>query len=391
MPCAVARGRIRAFGKAESFPADGAHVLIPYGVKVTVDGMIAAAHRDTIRVDGTLSFATTVNTALKVDTMVVTDSGRFEMGTETNPVRASVTAHLTFTDNGPIDRTWDPFGISRGLISQGSVSMYGAAKASSADLIGSAAAGSNSLILMSIPQGWRLGDEIVLAGTNGGTQQNEVRRIVAMYGSTIILDRPLSYNHLQVLPTLRIQVANLTRNVVIDSEATSIDRYGHVMFMHNPDVSINFVAFNHLGRTDKSQPINDAVVDANWQLEPGTGTNPRGRYAVHFHRTGTVNNGDPAIVHGSVVDGSPGWGFVNHSSFVDMSDNVSFDATGAGFVTEAGDEIGSFTNNLAIGSTGSGETTESRIRSGLWSPRRRLLVPRIRHHRHGQHRCRQRR
>jgi hypothetical protein len=132
------------------------------------------------------------------------------------------------------------------------------------------------------------------------------------------------------------------------------------MFMHTRDVSINYAGFYNLGRTDKSQPINDAVVDANWHLVPGTGTNPRGRYAVHFHRNGTVNDGNPSIVHGSVVDGSPGWGFVNHSSYVDMSDNVAFDVTGAGFVTEAGDEIGSFVHNISIGATGSGEDVEAR-------------------------------
>ena len=110
------------------------------------------------------------------------------------------------------------------------------------------------------------------------------------------------------------------------------------------------------GRTDKSQPINDSVVDANWQLVPGTGTNPRARYAVHFHRTGTVNDGNPAIVVGSAVVDSPGWGYVNHSSYVDMSNNVAFDVHGAAFVTEVGDEIGSFTDNIAIGSTGSGES-----------------------------------
>ena len=340
-------------------PANGAKVLIPYGVKVTVDGLISQPI-GTIRVDGTLTYATTTNTELKVDTMVVSDSGRFEMGTEANPVQAGVTAHLMFTDNGPIDRTADPFGIGRGLISHGSVSMYGAAVTSSTDLLGSTYAGSNVLPLTSVPANWQVGNQIVVAATDGGTQQNEVRHIIGIYGQIILLDQPLAYNHLSSSPTLRIQVANLTRNVVIDSEATSIDRYGHVMFMHNPDVSINYAAFNHLGRTDKSQPINDAVVDANWHLKPGTGTNPRARYAVHFHRTGTVNNGDPAIVHGSVVDGSPGWGFVNHSSYVDMSDNVAFDAFGAGFVAEAGDEIGSFTRNIAIGSKGSGEETDAR-------------------------------
>ena len=61
-----------------------------------------------------------------MDTIVVTGSGAFRMGTEIAPIASGVTARLLITDNGPINRSWDPFGISRGLISHGSMSMYGA-------------------------------------------------------------------------------------------------------------------------------------------------------------------------------------------------------------------------------------------------------------------------
>jgi hypothetical protein len=58
----------------------------------------------------------------------------------------------------------------------------------------------------------------------------------------------------------------------------------------------------------------------------------------------------------------PGWGIVNHSSNVDVSGNVVFNAVGAAFVTEAGDEIGTFDGNIAIHSQGSGDGIESRER-----------------------------
>ena len=51
-------------------PSNGARVLIPIGVKVTVDRQIST-RLATVRVDGTLSFSTTANTELRVDTMVV--------------------------------------------------------------------------------------------------------------------------------------------------------------------------------------------------------------------------------------------------------------------------------------------------------------------------------
>src|SRR5262249_22614458 len=57
---------------------------------------------------------------------------------------------------------------------------------------------------------------------------------------------------------------------------------------------------------------------------------------------------------------SPGWGIVNHSSNVDVEDNVVFNAFGAAYVTEAGDETGKFNHNIAIKGLGSGEQVDNR-------------------------------
>lgn len=100
-----------------------------------------------------------------------------------------------------------------------------------------------------------------------------------------------------------------------------------------------------------------------------TGLNPRGRYAVHFHRSTFPCTVDPscaddttllATINGCAVVDSPGWGIVNHSSIVNVTNNVVFNAVGAGFVTEAGDEQGTFDHNIAIKSVGSGEQVSSR-------------------------------
>ncbi|MEX2092009.1 MAG: G8 domain-containing protein, partial [Pirellulales bacterium] len=340
-------------------PGNGSRVLIPIGVQVTVDRAIAA-RIGTVRVDGTLSFSTTANSELRVDTIVVSSIGSFEMGTEAAPIPANISARLLITDNGPIDRVADPFGISRGLISHGSVSMHGAAVTSHVAVNGALLAGTNLLTLKSIPTGWKIGDTIVVASSSSGAVQNEVRKIVALLGNLIVLDRPLTFNHVPISTDLEIHVANTTRNVSIASESTVVQRRGHVMFMHNREVHVANAGFYQLGRTDKSVPINDPVVDVNWQLGPGTGTNPRARYAVHFHRNGFIEDGNPATISGSAVVDSPGWGYVNHSSYVDMIDNVAYDVHGAAFATEVGDEIGSFRNNFAVGSTGSGEAINSR-------------------------------
>lgn len=340
-------------------PGDGAHVLVPVGVEIVVDDMIEARLKS-VRVDGKLSFVTDRNSELRVDTIVATTSGTFEMGTVDQPISAAVTARLLITGSTPIDRTADPFGISRGLISHGAVSIHGATVVSSSAVVSPAVAGTSTLLLSSAPWGWQVGDTIVLASTVAGAEQNEVRHISAIEGNLITLDQPLTFDHIPYSTDYRVHVAHLTRNAVIESESTALDRRGHVMFMHNRNVNIGYAGFYKLGRTNKEVVINDPQVDANWNLVEGTGTNPRARYSVHFHRNGSVEDGNPSIVMGSAVVDSPGWGYVNHSSYVAMTNNVAYGVHGAAFTTEVGDEIGSFIGNMAIGTTGSGEMVESR-------------------------------
>jgi hypothetical protein len=284
------------------------------------------------------------------------------MGTAADPIARGFTARLLITDNGPIDRVRDPFAIGRGLISHGKVTIYGSEVTSYVAVNGSALAGSGGFSLKSIPVGWKPGDTIVIASTVQGTTQNEVRHIFGIVGTMVILDQPLTYNHIPAATDLEFHVANVTRNAVIESETTTIGQRGHVMFMHNPDVNIGYAGFYKLGRTDKSQPVNDAVVNADWTLKAGTGTNPRARYSVHFHRTGITPGSTPAVVLGSAVVDSPGWGYDNHSGNVDMINNVAFAVNGTAYATEVGNEIGGFYGNIAIGTTGTGSAVQPNAR-----------------------------
>jgi len=341
-------------------PGNCARVLIPLGVEVRVDQVITT-RLTSIRVDGTLAFSPTKNTELRADTVVVAGTGAFEMGTAAAPILPHVRPRLLITNDGPIDRAADPFALGRGLISHGRVSIHGTEVTPYVELAGPVRAGSYSLLLKEVPVGWKTGDTIVITSSSPGTQQNEVRQILYAASNWVILYQPLSYDHVPPASDLSIHVANLSRNAVVESESSSIDRRGHVMFMHHRDVDISYTGFYRLGRTDKLQPLNDPVVNSNWQLEPQTGTNPRGRYPVHFHRNGLVNDGNPSLIRGSAVVDAPGWGFVNHSSYVEMLNNVAFDVKGAAFSTEVGDEIGSFRGNIAIGTSGSGDRVEARV------------------------------
>jgi hypothetical protein len=335
-------------------PGAGANVLIPKGVTVTVDSTFTAALH-TIRDDGILQFSLASNSGLLVDTLVVTMDGTLLMGTANAPILAGVSATLTFADEGPIDRTWDPLGISRGLISMGTVSISGAATTPYVALAQPAHAGDTTLILATVPVNWHVGDQLVLTGTSATQDQDEQLQILGILGNVVTVS-PLAYNHVPPAAGLSVYVADLTRNVDLESQnTTDFTRAGHVMFMMTEHESISYAAFCNLGRTDKSQPVNDPMLDANGNLMPGTGTNPRGRYAMHFHHDGINDPKHPIMVTGNVVMNSPGWGYVNHDSNVDFVNNVAYNVFGAAFVTESGDEIGAFRGNLAIRSQGSGQ------------------------------------
>jgi hypothetical protein len=332
-------------------PSANANVVIPEQVAVTLDQSTAAIHW--ILIDGTLQFASNADTNLVVDTAVVDVGGSLVIGTASDPISSQHRAAITFTANGPIDTTWDPNLLSRGLISMGNVSMYGAATTPYVALAGNALRGTTTLTLAQPPANWHAGDEVVLAGTFAKWNQDEDLRIASMRGTQITLSTPLAYDH-TASNGVPVYITDLTRNIVLQSQDPSIiGNRGHVMFMSNA-TNIHYAEFLQLGRTDKSVPINSPQLDANGALIPGTGTNARGRYAVHFHRVGTDPNTAAAVVDGSSVVGSPGWGYVNHSSYVNFTNDVAFDVSGASFVSEAGDEIGSFSGDMAIHSLGTG-------------------------------------
>jgi len=275
------------------------------------------------------------------------------VGTAANPIAADVKATIAIVDNGPIDTDWDPLLLSRGLLSHGIAEFHGAQVTPYVALFQEPLVGDTELVLSQIPVNWQVGDRLVLTGTNRSQNQDEELDILGISGNRVTIS-PLAFNHVTPASGLSIYVANVSRNISVISENPEIlGRRGHVMFMHSDSVKVHNAGFYGLGRTDKSVSLTDPKLDANGKLIPGTGANPRGRYAVHFHKQGIDATQAPALVTGSVVVDSPGWGFVNHHSNVTMEDNVAFNVVGAAFATEDGSELGAFRRNLAIRSTGS--------------------------------------
>ncbi len=414
---------------SDGVPDDNDNVLISMGTVVTIDSDASVSASDprvalrSVRVDGELEFDPHADTKLLVDTILVTNNGVFEMGTEDEPIDADHRARVVFADRtigldsaataafNAQQLAWDPLQFTHGMIAHGHVTIHGAHKTSFVSGQKLNLAGSSTFDLgVPVPSEWQVGDRLVISGTTAtnaaNVNQDDEVQIAGINGNVITLSAatPLMYTHFKNTS----YVANMNRSATFESETPGvIAKRGHIMFMHSDHVHVDAAGFYGLGRTDKRTVIDDVVnspdpdnpgqmttdvllkdinptnpalghrvlvpvVDENGNtvIDPATnlpkmqiaktGLNQRGRYAVHFHRTGTDYEDAPATISGSAVVDSPGWGIVNHSSYVNVTDNVVFNAVGAAFVTEAGDEIGSFDHNLAMHSQGSGANIMAR-------------------------------
>ena len=347
-------------------PGEDAKVLIPQGVTVNY-GSVREEELFTLRIDGKLSFATDVDSKMVFDTMIVAPDGHLEIGTMDNPVDPAVTIDLVVADNGAIDTNWDPLLLSRGIVSHGRAEIHGAKKDSHEKVLNDPAIGDQSVTFNGLPEGWQVGDTIVIAGTRFDghkwdndirdvrfhESEDEVRVISRIDGGTVYFDDPLEHDHGTPRADLKTSVANYTRNVSVESESgeqTETFARGHVMFMHSDEVDVRYAEFNALGRTDKSEPsVHVSTLD-----EVSFDSNIQGRYALHLHRTGVDDLDNPTLLQGNAVYGSPGWGIVHHDANALIDNNATYNTFGAGFIAETGNETGAWTNNIAIFAEGVG-------------------------------------
>ncbi|WP_162197188.1 Ig-like domain-containing protein [Loktanella sp. S4079] len=343
-------------------PGADAKVFIPTGVDVSYDGM-SEESIFSVGVMGELHFATQSDTKLVVDTMVVGYTGKLTIGTADAPVAEGVNADIVFANNGAIDVNWDPSLLSRGLVALGEIEVHGQEKSAHHKALTDPMAGDTTITLAEVPTNWQVGDTIVIAGSRYDghkwdqdiravryhESEDEVRTITAIDGDTITFDVALEHDHDSPRADLKISVANYSRNVTFSSEeGAAVSERGHVM-LHSRESDIRYAAFEELGRTDKSIEAKAVSVFGD---DIQSDSNVQGRYSLHFHSNGVDDADNPAMAVGNAVFGSPGWGLVHHNSNVLVHNNATFDTFGAGFVAETGNEIGTWTNNIAINAEG---------------------------------------
>ncbi|MFN3939529.1 MAG: G8 domain-containing protein, partial [Chitinophagales bacterium] len=349
-----------------TIPLEGDNVYIPDSITVTYNGSSNEAI-NWLRINGTLSFATTMHTKLVVGTIIVDSEGSMKMGTFLNPIPSNYNASVIFADLGPINTIWDPWLFSRGIVCLGHFESYGAYKKAYTSVSDGLTAGSNKLTLADAPTGWKVGDQIVLTGTYtsitsamdvNNMWHDEELTITSISGNDVYFTNnydggsQLLFDHQPPAGYgLKVYVANLTRNITFQTQNYLMlpnAQRAHAMFMHTLNHQVNNTAFIGMGRTDKNLLVTDPVVNEFGELVSGGG-NPRGRYACHFHFGGAMDATlTPVTLSNCVVNGTPGWGFVNHQSYVQMDQNVVYNFRGSAFVSEDGNEIGSMTGNIAI-------------------------------------------
>jgi hypothetical protein len=334
-------------------PAESSSVVVPAGIEVVVDGRFETPLY-WLRADGTVRFDTAVDTRLTVETFVVSPGGALVMGTAEAPVGEGVTARLVFSDSGALSLGYDPTLLSRGLLSFGSVSVWGSEVSGYVPATG-ATAGSTTLTLQAFASGWKAGDLLIIPGTDPArTNDDEERTIVSVVDDVVTLDRALRFNHSTGDSRFDLLVANVSRNVIFESQnVEQNNRRGHVLISGSGDVSMSNVGLYGLGRSDKRKELTE--LPAAWEEVDTDTLNVASRHALYLRdRTGSTT------VTGSAVVDSPGLGVSMRNAAAMVEFNVAFDVAGTAFMVEDAASSGSLRDNLAIKSEGSRQAVEKR-------------------------------
>jgi hypothetical protein len=341
-------------------PNDHARVRVPRGMTLTVDTAVKSS-LDWLAVEGNLEFATDIDTRLAVCTILVKRGGKLRIGANDSRVNAEHTAEIAFLP-ASFAKIADRFGITGGMISLGTVEVYGAKKTAFALPVGAVTKGITTISFAEPVDGWRVGDELLFPAACRDEQDERLTiKSISADHKTITLSQPLTSSHRSPeLVGKPIPVGNLTRNVTFRSAQTnSLADRGHIILMSHVGNEIHGARFDGLGRTTAKDAHTTPEIKADGTVD--NGSNPIGRYAVHFHLRQSASLAAPPqhFCHNVIVD-SPKHGLVNHGSYVIAEDNVTFGIHGSHFFAENGSEIGVFRRNMAVLSAGSGDSIRSR-------------------------------
>ncbi len=359
-------------------PTAGAKVQIPTGRDVDYD-LFSNRQLDAVEVSGRLDFKTNVNTSLWVHEIMVMPTGTLTIGTPAVPVSENVTAEIVFISEanqaGLNFKTGtlailgiDPKQYGNGLLAFGTLTVQGAEKTPYARATENIVGGSTMINLDRAVSNWKIGDRLVIPETSQTPflvqdfelQETETELISSVSPRQVVLAKPLVNDHFGITEnSFGINrfphIANLTRNVVLRSEAPTGIR-GHVMALGDAHVQMANVELRSLGRTSAAKPVDSTLYKQDGSLFQ-IGSNQVGRYPLHLHH---MAHG--FMVSGIVINDALKWGIAVHDTdFGSIENSIVYDVDGAGMVTEDGGEVGTeFENNLIIKVDGGHQKDDAR-------------------------------
>jgi hypothetical protein len=326
-------------------PAAGARVMILPDHAVTYDVNSDDVIR-AINIAGTLTFSRDRDTRLNVGLIKIEANEEYseegfdcdhasddhdpakphaalEVGSPTDPIPAQHTATIRLHQVEGLDPASCPAIVCCG----GRMDFHGAPLTRTwFKLAASAKKGDATIIASEDLKGWKAGDQIIItatAGDHGDELETETRVVKAIDGTTITLDQPLAFTH-RGEGELRGEVANLSRNVVVES-ANPAGVRGHTMYHRNSAGSISYAEFRHLGKKDVL-----------------------GRYSLHFHLVGNTMRGS-SVIGASIWDSHNRWLTIHGTNYLVVRDCVGFGSIGHGFFLEDGTEVFNVLDrNLAV-------------------------------------------
>lgn len=224
-------------------------VVIRAGDTVTVD--LSSATASTMTVNGTLSFSRTVSSTMTIvgGNVTVSAGGWLDMGSPSVPIsQSSATLILAY------GATQGQFGLT--INPGGNFTVKGSTKTPYTTATGDALQSATINVDMSSVVNWSTGDVITVSfarGVNSLVNETETRVIAGISGNTLSLgsyagsNASLDYNHYS---SWTIQVANLSRNVVVRSSGTAVN--ANTAYIHNlatsaTSFSLMYGEFAYLG------------------------------------------------------------------------------------------------------------------------------------------------
>jgi len=333
-------------------PAQGERVLVSPQTRVQYDVAADAVIR-LVQVAGELRFArdrhTTLNVGLlkvqnsercsengfRCDLHAVTEEGEpnavpegvapaLEVGTAAEPIPAEFTARIRLHYLEGMNKDDAP------ALSACSARMdlHGAPMNRTWVKLGADVKTGDATVTLSEPvTGWRVGDEVIVTGSLHKTHaktyregdkysaqaETEERTITKIEGETLTLDRPLANTHFGS-GELRSEVANLSRNVIIESADPKGVR-GHTIYHQFSSGGISYARFAHLGK--------EGVL---------------GRYPIHFHLVQETMRGS-GVIGAAIVDSHNRWVTLHGAQYLLVRDCVGYRSVGHGFFMEDGSEV----------------------------------------------------